>query len=439
MKLLIYTPYITTRIQYIVNYLFVDYLQWECHLTDSLSELQAYDGMKLVYSTKPVEQFNWIWQHPLLLEQTVRAQAIELFEWEEGLPAFFKTADPGALVPFDIFAASFFLITRYEEYVSNTFDRYARFDPEQSVAFKGKFLNRPLVNLWIVQLVKNLTKKTDFSDLSSRKFEYLATYDIDHAYQFQHKGLYLNVGGMLKDIAKGRFRQCLKRLLTISHLEKDPYDTYDFVFKLNKRFKLHPVYFILCANKRSTYDRNISLSNPAFVRLLNRLNQNGILGLHPSFMAGTNLSLVVEEKKSLEKAIQTSVQWSRQHFLLLNFPATYRALETAGITTDFTMGYAAYPGFRASVCTSHLFFDLLYNRVTSLRIRPFAYMDATLHDYLKLSPHEAEISIRMLIDEVKTVQGEFISLWHNNALSNQGNWLGWQAVYYHSLQYALEM
>ncbi|MGC9152012.1 MAG: polysaccharide deacetylase family protein [Microbacter sp.] len=438
MKLLIYTPYITTRIQYVVNYLFVDYLQWECRLTESISDLHAYDGLKLAYATTPVEHVKRIWQHPLLLEQTVRPQTIDLFEWENGLPAFFKTDDADTFIPFDLFAASFYLLTRYEEYISNETDRFGRFKPEQSTAFRGGFLKRPLVNHWMVHLSKKLTGEDDFEACSSRRFSYLATYDIDHAFLFRHKGIYMNLGGFLKDLSKGNLKQSKHRLLTVSRFQKDPYDAYDFLFTLNKRFKLNPYYFILCAEKRSKYDRNIPLANKAFDRLLNRLKQHGIIGLHPSFMAGNNLSMIDTEKKSLESAIQLPVRWSRQHFLLLKFPDTYRALEASGITTDFTMGYAAYPGFRASVSTAYLFFDLPRNRVTSLRIQPFAYMDATLHDYLNLSPQEAEAVIRGLIDEVKAVRGEFVSLWHNNALSNHGKWCGWKAVYYHSLRYALE-
>jgi len=438
MKLLIYTPYITPRIQYIVNYLFVDYLQWECRLTESLRELHDFEGMKLAYSATPVDGVNRIWQHPLLLEQTVRKQSIVLFEWEEGLPAFFKTDDEGAYIPFDLFAASFYLLTRYEEYLADETDHYGRFKPEQSMAYRGNFLMRPLVNHWIIRLVKHMTQGAEWSDFSSRSFTYQATYDIDHAFQYRHKGIYMNLGGLVKDLSKGHLRQSKKRLLVVSRLHKDPYDTYDFLFTLNKRFKLHPIYFILCAGKRSRYDRNIPLHNKAFASLLNRLRQQGTIGLHPSFMAGNTLNLIETEKQSLEKSIGSAVSWSRQHFLLLKLPDTYRALMAAGITTDFTMGYAAFPGFRASVCTSHLFFDLLRNQVTSLRIQPFAYMDGTLHDYMKLSPKEAEALICRLIDEVKAVHGEFVCLWHNNALSNQGTWLGWKAAYYHSLQYALE-
>ena len=56
-------------------------------------------------------------------------------------------------------------------------------------------------------------------------------------------------------------------------------------------------------------------------------------------------------------------------------------------------------------------------------------MDATLLYYLKLSPQASLIQISELIEEVKNVNGTFISLWHNDTFSNHKQWEGWQSVY----------
>jgi hypothetical protein len=63
-------------------------------------------------------------------------------------------------------------------------------------------------------------------------------------------------------------------------------------------------------------------------------------------------------------------------------------------------------------------------------------MDGSFNDYLNLTCKEAKAEIKQLIDEVQAVNGEFVSLWHNNALSNKGHWYGWRAVYYSTLEYA---
>jgi hypothetical protein len=62
-------------------------------------------------------------------------------------------------------------------------------------------------------------------------------------------------------------------------------------------------------------------------------------------------------------------------------------------------------------------------------IHPFAVMDGTLCDYMKLTPEQAIKTIVELIGEVRKVGGTFIPLWHNSTLNNEGEWKGWLEVY----------
>jgi hypothetical protein len=66
-----------------------------------------------------------------------------------------------------------------------------------------------------------------------------------------------------------------------------------------------------------------------------------------------------------------------------------------------------------------MFYDLSKEEETELKIFPFQIMDATLNKYLKLSENEAISNIEKIVNKVKEVNGTFISLWHNESLSNQ--------------------
>ena len=120
---------------------------------------------------------------------------------------------------------------------------------------------------------------------------------------------------------------------------------------------------------------------------------------------------------------------SRQHFLKLDLPKTYKDLISVGVTDDYTMGFASRLGFRAGICTPYPFFDLIANIETSLMIHPFQVMDGTLNQYLKLSPSTAFSRVIDLYEEVKEVKGTFITLFHNDALSNMRHWKGWEDVF----------
>jgi hypothetical protein len=153
------------------------------------------------------------------------------------------------------------------------------------------------------------------------------------------------------------------------------------------------------------------------------------VGIHPSFNSNFNPKKLKLEKELLSKVLNREINCSRQHFLFLQFPSTYRNLINLDITDEYSMGFASQPGFRAGICSSFKFFDLEMDVETQLNIHPFTYMEGTLRDYLKISAEEAMDVIKPLIDEVKAVHGNFISIWHNESLGGMKRWTGWQKVY----------
>jgi hypothetical protein len=56
-------------------------------------------------------------------------------------------------------------------------------------------------------------------------------------------------------------------------------------------------------------------------------------------------------------------------------------------------------------------------------------MDGTMRDYLNMEPNAAIELARNLIRETKKVNGTFITLWHNETLSDAKRWAGWLDVY----------
>ena len=211
---------------------------------------------------------------------------------------------------------------------------------------------------------------------------------------------------------------------------KDPYDTYDFlnsVFKGNEK----NVYFFFLLGDYSRFDKNVSYKNRHFRKLIQKIKEKYAVGIHPSFLSDKK-----KESKNLKFEIQrlkeitgSKVKKSRQHFLQLSFPETYRRLIKAGIDEDFTMGYPSQTGFRAGICTPFYFYDLEKETTTNLKIVPFQVMDVTLRDYMKLTPEQATNEIERLMTEVKNVGGTFVSIWHNETVSNLGSWKGFREVF----------
>jgi hypothetical protein len=102
-----------------------------------------------------------------------------------------------------------------------------------------------------------------------------------------------------------------------------------------------------------------------------------IPGLHPSYACFEHPEKIAEEKKRLEEILNREITSSRFHFLRFRLPESYRLLEETGIREDFSMGFSAFPGFRAGTSLPFRWFDLKKNQAGNLLIHPFSLMDSS--------------------------------------------------------------
>jgi hypothetical protein len=109
---------------------------------------------------------------------------------------------------------------------------------------------------------------------------------------------------------------------------------------LQREYDLQPLYFILIANY-GEYDKNLPVNNLKFQQLIKSLSDYAEVGIHPSFGSSTSYKLLTSEIERLSRILNREIVISRQHFLRLDFPITYRNLIQADITDDYTMGYAS--------------------------------------------------------------------------------------------------
>jgi hypothetical protein len=189
-----------------------------------------------------------------------------------------------------------------------------------------------------------------------------------------------------------------------------------------------PIYFFLLGDY-GKYDKNISSSSIALQQLIRQIDKEALVGIHPSYHSNTSIAQLHKEKLRLENILQKPVTLSRQHFLKLHLPDTYRNLLEVGIKEDYSMGYSDTIGFRAGTSLPFFWYDLKQEMTTALKIFPFAIMDVTLKSYLKLSPTQAYNAAILLLHHVSACNGIFTTLWHNSSFSEIGDWEAWKLVY----------
>ena len=424
--LLVYTPKITPRVNYIFKQIFVRILQIPVSFTTKVNEFVAHNGPKLSYSKSPLGSEFFIRSHDLLFEQGINDIDISILKWGD-TQCFFPAGETSS-VPFDIFAASFYLITRYEEYLPHVQDIHERFPADESIAFKNGFLEQPVIDIWAFKFLEIFKEKFPTYKFKTREFEMISTIDVDIAFAYKNKGIVRTIGGFFKDIVQFNFVNFWRRLLTLLNFKHDYYDTFFEILKLKKEKQTDTLFFFLIGDY-TTFDKNISSSNNKYQSLIKSVGDYAKIGLHPSYFSYKSIAKLKKEKQRLENIINTPVTFSRQHYLRLSIPETYQHLIDLDIEEDYTMGYAKYAGFRASTCTPFYFYDLDFEIQTPLKIYPFAFMDGSLKDYMELSNEESLAKIIELKGAVKNVNGTFISLFHNETLSENTHWLGWKDIY----------
>ncbi len=429
--LLIYTHKITPRLKYIFKHIFTRIIGIPFEFTKEVGAFVAHNGMKMSYTKTPLSTEFFVKSNPLLFEQGVNDVELSFSRWK-GLPCFFSTSSNSA-IPFDLFAASFYLISRYEEYLPQVKDQHERFEAKESIAYKEGFLKKPLVDIWAYAFEEILKEQFPEFISKKRKYHYICSVDIDIAFEYKHKSFIRISGAFMKDLYQLQLKKIWDRFLVLFNIKEDPFDTYSLFLMEHNKKEFDLIFFFLVGNY-TAFDKNISIGNNKFKALIKHLGDYAILGLHPSYYTKDNFEKLKKEKIKLEQVINTPITRSRQHYLRLALPSTYQNLTEIGIEEEFSMGYATEVGFRASTCTPFYFYDLDFEIQTPLKIFPFAYMDATLNDYKKLKPKHAKRQILELYEEVKAVNGTFISLMHNESLSENERWSGWRNMFLEAIR-----
>ena len=431
--LLIYVSKLTNRVGYTLNLIFKSILHIPFEITLDENYYATFEGCKLCYSDKKISDGLYIKSVKLLYQTSIENQEIQMSEYDN-FPIFFATYVKDQTLPFDIFAASFYLVSRYEEYLPHHKDYHQRFDFKDSLAYQKGFLHVPLVNKWANLLANKLKEAYPDFVIPLRKFHFVNTIDVDSAYSFKQKGVFRNVGGFIRDIFKQDYESVKMRAMVMLNRRKDPFDTFDFIISLSEKYHTELLFFILFADY-DNYDKNISHNSLKFQQLIKHLADYSKVGIHPSYASMDQSGKLTVEIKRLSKVLHKPIVRSRFHFLRFQLPMSYNNLIKNNIDSDFSMGYSNEYGFRASICTPFNFYDLETDAETDLIIHPFAVMDTALKTYLNCTTDEALNILKNIIDEIKSVDGTFYSIWHNNNLCESFGWEGWSKVYEQMIDY----
>lgn len=423
----VYTPQINSRIRYIFSHIFQQVLQTEFILSEKVEEFIAHKGPKLSYAKQALGSEFFIKSQGLLSAQNIERQEIVGGLWE-GLPCFFKT-DERAAVPFDLFAASFYLLTRYEEYAPLNEHLTGHFPYSRSVAFAQNFLHLPIIDLWILKLVEKLQRPFPELNLPEYKPKWRQLLIVDELYRFRSKGFIRTLGGYLDDLTHLDLVRLLERSLCLLRLRKDPYDNAKYLIRIARKYEL-PTRAFYSAGTYGKYDKNISPLLKKFEIEVKHLSDYFSPGYLVSYEAVGKEALIEREKRTLSEILKREIQHGQFHRLQLRFPNAYRALIEAEVFHDHSMGYFSHYGYRAGTARPFYFYDLEHEQKTPLSIHPFAVGGDYLRRLSRRRSHtEVTAFLLELIRPLKQVKADLSFAVHAKHFGEYERWMGWRRFY----------
>ena len=434
--LLVHTPKLTNRLGYTLNVLLKHVLHAEFSITTDEEYFLSYGDAKFCYGPRRLGDSIHIKSAKLLFETSIDEQEPRPFQ-HEGQWMLFPVYGHDLELPFDPLAATFYMVSRYEEYLPHREDEHGRYVSSEQLAVAAGFNDEPVVDQWAQILQRMIAARYPDYAWSSRHYRFIQTVDIDSAWCYKHKGIFRTVAGTVRDLVVRRDAgEVKRRMRVLVGREEDPFDTFDYIIGKHRAIPGAKLIFFALIADYDQYDKPSSYQDNHTRELLQHLDDYASMGIHPGYHSADQPHNVDLETRRLEDILHRTISKSRYHFLRLKLPVSYRILLRAGLTDDYSMGYADTTGFRAGISVAYPFYDLERDNETKLIIHPFCVMDTTLQKYLKLSPEGALEHYRQLVDRLRKVEGTFCCIIHNQNLSERYGWEGGRHTYEQMLELA---
>lgn len=405
--LLIYVVKISPRLDYAFKHICGRILGLDFEFTTNLEHFIAHNGPKMSYGRASLGNEFFIQSHDLLFSQGLEDWEINVRPWGATI-GFFSTGESSA-IPFDIFAASFYLLSRYEEYLPHVKDELGRFPYTESLAWKHGFLNQPVVDQWAGIFWGRLSLVFPEIERKKRTTENIIAIESKRPFEFLYRGFSRTVVGFISDLYKLRFGRLIWRTQVLLGLRKDPYDTFKWIIKLSKLSQARIILFFLLG-EGYTFRETLKTTRRGYVNLVKLVADYLEVGLILSYHWLSDLPQLLNEKQQLESYTRRVLTSSFNDRQRVKLPEVYRNLVEAEISMDYSMYYFDQFGFRAGTCTPFLFYDLEYEIKTPLELMPVVGKTLALYGN---APGLIEKTFGSFYSSVESVGGHFIMVFSN--------------------------
>jgi peptidoglycan/xylan/chitin deacetylase (PgdA/CDA1 family) len=335
---------------------------------------------------------------------------------------------PKKIEQIDIFAASFFMLTRWEEYVNKNRDNHNRFPATESLAYNQGFLNTPIINEYLETLKSMLLQLDTNLKFKNHAFRCYVTCDVDQPFDCTTENLKnfirASVGDILKRKSIKEFAKRIRRYIynKFGSYKYDENYTFEWYINTCEKAGIQTTFYFIPSNieaQNGCYELHDKKIQNLLKYIAYRGHEIGVHGSYQTYQdkekAKFQKNIIDDILNSLE--ISQKVIGNRQHYLRWDSSITPAVLEYAGFDYDTTGSYADRPGFRYGVCYEFSMFDFLNRKKLNLKQKPLIVMECSIIDnsYMGLGYSEKTSKImKDLKQKCFKYGGDFSILWHNS-------------------------
>ena len=414
--------------RYAIEVIFNDLLG--CNLTadDIQFDAQAVNYTIQVGGKEIVVEDHFFQQYPeplsYLKAEHLPAELVYFHARDKEIPIIygvdkFEETENKIVIGLDIFASTFFMLTRWEE---SLYGRDEKGDCPEKLLFtiRENIYQRPLAHEY-EYLLKTLLNNWGIST-KERAYSVVMSHDVDGLVPPSFKKIAIDACRQIKNgppknpVVNLTWQQKILYKCTFPKA----YSQVKLYVKLCERYGIPEwFYFKVCAKgeREATYYYNDKRLKRVIDVLAAKNNPNIYIGFHPSQTAFDNQNQLEAEWRRIVNVSNSHPSLGRGHHLLYNLP-TLRMWEKM-MSRDgqpFQVSncvFHAHQGFRSGIAVPYPIFDYYERKKMNLYEHPCQMMDTVLrYDLKKKSEEERWREIRDIIDVVRYYKGELVLTWH---------------------------
>lgn len=412
----------------------------------------AGEGRKLVMASRfpdlDADRSSWASQMPPPEPSRWDAAEFPEADTEGPLPVLFgspsvRLSEHEIRCEVDVLGTAFFMLSRFEEIVLPDRDRHGRFPAEASLACRGDFLHRPILDEYAELLWAMMTRLWPRLSRIKREGQIRISCDVDYPFDGAGTNPRALIRSLAADVLKRRNPPLAIRRTRnfVTHrygdLRFDPNYTFDRYMRVCEQNGLAAAFYFIADHSAGAIDGSYRLEEPRVLRLLGEIAARGHeIGMHGSYNTFRDGVQIRKERERLAAACEASgadgrLPGNRQHFLRWDAGETPDHLENAGFEYDTTGSFADRPGFRYGTSYPFVMWSWRAKAPLALRQHPLVLMESSVisRTYMDLGySDEAWRLMTRLARASMRRGGDFTLLWHNSHLLTDEDWQFFEAL-----------